>query len=106
MTGGPAIAVTFTQCEQQKQSSMCAGGAGAVSAGAGALTLLVKDAGIGPSWSSAHTLGKPRSTVTQAKNSQATTRDALRKEVERIRSSSIYHRPVDSRAIQTPLPDG
>ena len=88
--GGLAITVTFTQCEQQKQSSTCAGGAGTESPCEGPSTLAIDDTGISrPSWSSAQTLGKARSTVTQAKNSHATARDALRKETEHIRTCSI-----------------
>ena len=60
-------------------------------------TALLTDQGITrPSWSSAHTLGKPRSTVTHAKNSQAITWDALRKNAERIQRRTITQRQVQS----------
>ena len=53
----PAIELTSTQCEQQKQSSIWAGGAGIVSPG-DAASMLVTDALCnGFSRSSAHKLG-------------------------------------------------
>lgn len=88
--GGLAITVTSTQCEQQKQSSTCAGGVGTESPCEGTSTLVINDTGISrPSWSSAQTLGKARSTVTQAKKHHAIARDSFRKRGEHIKTCAV-----------------